>query len=115
MKRDDRTRLQHMRDAAQEAISFINERKRSDLGDDRQLVLSLVKLIEIVGEAASRISEETQLQISQIPWQDIVGMRNRLIHAYYDIDLDRVWDTVIDDLPPLIELLEENLATSGED
>lgn len=114
MKRDDRIRLLHMRDAAQEAISFINERERSDLGHDRKLVLSLVKCIEIVGEAASRVSEETQRQIPQVPWPDIIGMRNRLIHAYYDIDLDRVWDTVIDDLPPLIDLLEEILAASGE-
>ncbi len=95
-----------MLDAACDAIEFTEGRSRGDLGKDRMLALSLVKLIEIVGEAASRVSPKTQAAHPEIPWPDIVGMRNRLIHAYYDIDLDRVWDTVIDDLPPLIEDLE---------
>ncbi len=63
-----------------------------------------------VGEAAARIDQETRKQVSQIPWQDIVRMRNRLIHAYFDIDLDRVWDTVMDDLPTLIQQVETVLA-----
>jgi uncharacterized protein with HEPN domain len=66
------------------------------------LMLALVKSIEIVGEAASRISAATCEDLSELPWPDIIGMRNRLIHAYYDIDRDRVWDTVEQDLPPLI-------------
>jgi uncharacterized protein with HEPN domain len=107
MERDDKVRLQHMLDAAREAISFSIGHTRSDLDGNRMLVLSLVKCIEIVGEAATRISQETQRQAPEIPWQDIMGMRNRLIHAYYDIDLDRVWDTVLDDLPPLVSELEE--------
>jgi uncharacterized protein with HEPN domain len=109
MQKDDGIRLRHMLDAAREAVSFVSSRNRADLESDRKLTLSLVKCIEIVGEAASRISEETQQRALQIPWRDIVGMRNRLIHAYYDIDLDRVWDTVLDDLPPLIDQLEEIL------
>lgn len=71
------------------------------------LALSLVRCIEIIGEAASRVSGETRMLVPQIPWPDLVGMRNRLVHAYFDIDLDRVWDTVLDDLPPLIAQLEE--------
>jgi uncharacterized protein with HEPN domain len=106
MPKDDRIRLRHMLDAAREAVSFTEARSRADLDSDRMLVLSLVKSIEIVGEAASRVTAETQRQNPEIPWQDIVGMRNRLIHAYYDIDLDRVWDTVLDDLPPLITSLQ---------
>lgn len=105
MPKDD-VRLRHMLDAAREAVSFVRDRSRADLDADRMLVLSLIKCIEIVGEAASRVTSETQRRAPEIPWQDIVGMRNRLIHAYYDIDLDRVWDTVLDDLPPLIDSLE---------
>jgi uncharacterized protein with HEPN domain len=94
-----------MLDAATDAISFTQGRSRGDLARDRMLALSLVKCIEIVGEAASRVSPEIRADHPQIPWQDIIGMRNRLIHAYYDVDLDRVWDTVLEDLPSLIQEL----------
>jgi uncharacterized protein with HEPN domain len=71
--------------------------------------LAVVKDIEIIGEAAARISEEAQEAYPQIPWVDIVGMRNRLTHAYFDINLDIVWDTVTANLPPLITELEKIL------
>jgi len=86
---------------------------RADLGRDRMPVLSLVKCVEIVGEAASKVTPETRSLAGGLPWADIVGMRNRLIHAYFDIDLDRVWDTVIDDLPPLAAELEKVLPPDG--
>ncbi len=110
-KSNDFVRLQHMLDAALEASSFVMGRSRADLNNNRMLVLSLVKLIEIIGEASSRISLETKNQYPMIPWQEISSMRNRLIHAYFDVDEDRVWDTVSDDLPPLIEELKEILQT----
>lgn len=67
--------------------------------------------MELIGEAATRISKEGRVAHSEIPWTDIVAMRNRLIHVYFDIDLDRVWDTVTDDLPPLISALEKIVAS----
>jgi len=73
------------------------------------LVLSLVKSIEIIGEAASRVSKESRERSPEISWAVIVAMRNRLIHAYCDVDLDRVWDTITSDLPPLILSLENLL------
>lgn len=73
---------------------------------ERVLALALVKCIEIIGEAASKVSSGTRLELPEIPWADIVGMRNRLIHAYYEIDFQRVYDTVTTDLPPLISALE---------
>jgi uncharacterized protein with HEPN domain len=109
MRKDDRIRLQHMLDAAREAVSFSQNRTRSDLNTDRMLVLSLVKCIEIIGEAASKVTKGCQRQYAEIPWPNIIAMRNRLIHAYFDIDLDRVWDTITDDLPPLIAALEDIL------
>ena len=113
MSRDDRIRLRHMVESAREAMAFTRKRTRADLAADRMLALSLVKCIEIIGEAAARVSPQTRAQYPSIPWSDIVGMRNRLIHAYFDIDLDRVWDTITDDLPPLIAELER-LADLGE-
>lgn len=101
-----------MRDAAQEALTFAAGRDRPELDRDRMLVLTLVKSIEIVGEAASRVSEDARSRLGAIPWEEITGMRNRLIHAYFDVDLDRVWDTIEVDLPPLITQLDS--ALSGE-
>ena len=100
-------RMRHMLDAAKEAASFVQGKQRSDLQSNRMLVLSVVRLIEVIGEAASQVTKEFQQAHSEIPWPLIVGMRNRLIHAYFDIDLDRVWDTVNDDLPPLMLQLEQ--------
>lgn len=79
-------RLQHMLEAANEALSFIQGKSRPDLDKDRMLVLSPVKKLEIIGEAASKVSPEVRSQNSAIPWQDISSMRNRLIHAYFDIN-----------------------------
>lgn len=114
MSKHDLVRLRHMLDAAREAVSFSAGRSRSDLDSDRMLVLSLVKCLEIIGEAASRVSVVCRDRHPEIPWLDIIGMRHRLIHAYYDVNLDIVWRTVADDLPPLIAGLEE-LVRSGED
>jgi len=100
-----------MLEAAVEAISFARNRSRNDLDNDRMLTLSIVKSVELIGEAASRITKECQDAHSEIPWTDIVSMRNRLIHVYFDIDLDRVWDTVTDDLPPLIAALEKMIVS----
>jgi len=110
MRRDDRIRLQHMLDAAREALSFTWDRTRRDLDEDRLLVLGLVKAIEIIGEAAYQVSEGTRAQLPGIPWEDIIGMRHRLVHAYFDINLDILWRTVQDDLPPLVSALEYILA-----
>ena len=112
MPKDDAIRLRHMLDAAHEARSFARGRSRADLDSDRMLTLALLKCIEIIGEAAAQIGDEMREQHPGIPWKNIIGMRNRLIHAYHDIDLDRVWDTVVDDLPPLISQLEAALSES---
>ena len=109
MRRDDLIRLRHMADAAREALSFAKGRTRADLQTDRMLVLSLVKEIEIIGEAASKISEETRDLLPDIPWPDLTGMRHRLIHAYFDINVEVVWQTIVQDVPSLLSLLERTL------
>ena len=96
-----------MLDAALEAVEFVKDKNRNDLNSDKKLALALVRLLEVVGEAANKVSQETRQQSSAIPWPQIVGMRNRLIHAYFDIDLDEIWRTVQEDLPPLIAILKK--------
>jgi uncharacterized protein with HEPN domain len=92
---DDVTRLRHMRDAAVEAVGFIRDRTRSDLDNNRMLTLALVKDIEIIGEAAGKIFADCKARYPDIPWAQMIGMRNRLTHAYFEIDLDIVWEVVI--------------------
>ena len=105
MRKDDVIRLRHMLDAAREAVGFAQGRVRTDLDGDRMLVLSLVKDIEILGEAAYQICEITRDQLQGIPWDDIIGMRHRLVHAYFDINLDVLWRTVEEDLPAIVSRL----------
>jgi uncharacterized protein with HEPN domain len=109
MRPDDLIRLRHILDAAREAVGFVRDRRREDLDRDRQLVWALVKAVEIIGEAASQLSEETKAQLTAIPWKKIVGMRHRLVHAYFDINLDILWKTVREGLPPLITELERQV------
>lgn len=108
---DDRIRLQHMLDAARKAARLAAGRRREELdAEDDPLADALVHLISVIGEAASRVSSGTCSDLDGIPWPDIVGMRNRLIHAYFDINLDILWATVQDNLPSLIRFLESALA-----
>lgn len=107
MKEADISRLQHMLDAAREALSFATGRKREDLSTDRMLMHTLVREIEIIGEAASKVSQEARQQIPNIEWRDVISMRNRLVHAYFDINLHILWGTVQYNLPRLIEELEK--------
>lgn len=96
-----------MLDAANECLSFVKGKSRNSFDTDKVLVYALVKVIEIIGEAASKISKEFKDQHTEVPWQDIIGMRNHLVHVYFDIDLDILWDTVNKDLPVLIKVLQK--------
>jgi len=107
MFEDDNVRIRHILDAAKEAVAFSQGRSRADLNSDRQLNLSLVRLLEIIGEAARGISTEFRQDHPELPWRSMVGMRDRLIHGYFDVNLDVVWETVTQDLPSLIEQLEK--------
>jgi uncharacterized protein with HEPN domain len=94
-----------MIDAAKTAVGFVSGRARGDLDTDRMLVFSLVRAIEIIGEAASRMSRSTCEAAPDIPWSLIVSMRNRLIHAYFDVDHEIVWKTATEELPQLLPRL----------
>lgn len=95
-----------MLDAIKESFVFVEAKSREDLNNDRMLVLSLIKEIEIIGEAASKISTEIKIKYSDIPWIDIVGMRNKLIHGYFEVNLDILWNTIKEDLVELHKQLQ---------
>ena len=109
MTERDQVRLRHMLDAAREATGFVAGKTRESLDTDRLLVRGLSYTIGIIGEAPSKVSSEVQDATPQIPWAQIVGMRNRLVHGYFDVNLDRLWATVLESLPPLIAELEKIL------
>lgn len=109
---DALARVQHMLDYAREAADMAQGRVRADLDADRMFNLALVRLVEVVGEAASRVEGDFRALHPQVPWRDIVATRNRLIHEYYQVDLNRIWRIVQDDIPPLIAQLESIIAAA---
>jgi uncharacterized protein with HEPN domain len=112
-KHDPGVTLGHMLDYAREVAALVQGRVRDDLDHDRQLNLSVLRLLEILGEAASRIPQGVRARHPHVEWRQIIGLRNRLIHAYDFVDLDIIWKTLTIDLPLLIGQLEQILA-SGE-
>jgi uncharacterized protein with HEPN domain len=113
MKRDDRIRLHHIADALSAATRFIEGKRRADLDTNEMLAFALVHAMQIVGEAASKISIETRRRHGQIPWADIIGMRNRLVHAYADINLDILWTTATEAAPALLAQVKAVLDKSA--
>ena len=99
---DNLSRLRHIFDACQEALKFVENQNKEDLQYNRMLALALIKELEIIGEAANNISMDCQLQYSDVPWKDMIGMRNRLVHAYFGINYDIIWRTVTESLPVLL-------------
>lgn len=100
---DDKTRLIHIQEAAQKVILYTENKTQEDFEQDEVLQLALIRLIEIIGEASSRLSKNLREENETIPWQSIIGMRNRLVHAYFSIDYDVVWATVTVAIPELLK------------
>ena len=104
---EDRVRLRHMLDASLEIQKYVQSATRGDLDRDPKLVHSLIHLLEIIGEAANQVSDELREETLHVPWSIIIGMRNRLIHAYFDINLNVVWNTSTEDIPLLMGELKK--------
>jgi uncharacterized protein with HEPN domain len=105
-RHDDFLSVRQMRDHAAEAINLADGRTRHDLESDRVFELALTRLLEILGEAAGRVSITTRNKCPGIAWSSIVGLRNRLIDGYDQVDFDILWEIVSRDLPPLLVELE---------
>lgn len=101
-RRDDRVPVRHALEAARRAVSSTRKWRRSDLDLEELPTLGLIRLLEVIGEAANAVSPEMQQANPEIPWRKMAALRNRLIHGYFNVNLDIVWDTVRQDLPPLV-------------
>ena len=106
MANRDVDRLKHMLDSTDAILSFVKGKRRASLDKSRLLVSAIIRELEILGEAAARISEKTRKQFPELPWNKLIGMRNRLIHAYFDVDHNIVWKTAKEDLPTFRDILE---------
>ncbi len=109
-RHDDAARLRHMLVHARKAVQLAQGKSRADLDADELFSLAMTRLLEIIGEAATRVSPDARDQNPQIPWLSIAGMRNRLIHGYDAVDFDILWRVLEDDLPALIVELEKIVA-----
>lgn len=105
MRAEDRIRVRHMVEACEAAIRFVAGRQRNDLDNDEMLLFAVVRAVEIIGEAASKVTEEVCTTHGDIPWRAIIGMRNRLIHAYFEINAQTVWETATVEIPALLPRL----------
>lgn len=105
----DYIRFQHMLDASQAAVSHLKDKSRNDLDQNRLLLNGVVRELEILGEAASQVTPSTREQFPQLPWREMIGLRNRLIHAYFDVNNQAIWLVIKESLPPLIIQLDEIL------
>lgn len=112
-RHDPSVYVRHMLDHAREAADMARGRSRADLDLNRQLNLALVRLMEVIGEAATRVPEEFRARYPQVPWRDVADLRNRLIHGYDTVDFDRLWAILRQDIPSLIDQLEAILRDLG--
>jgi uncharacterized protein with HEPN domain len=106
---DPRVRLLHMRDYARKIVFFAAGKEKADLEADEVFCLAMTRLIELIGEAASKYPKELQNRYPQIPWPKIISMRNRLIHGYDFVDYDILWDAITINIPQLLNELESIL------
>lgn len=110
---DDAVSLRQMLDHSLEAVELVRERSRADLDRDRVLELALIRLVEIVGEAANRVSLRCQEQHPEVAWREIIGLRNRLIHGYDSINHDMLWRILTGDFPGLVTVLRAATGASN--
>ncbi len=99
MENKDLARLKHILDSVEAILSFAKRKRRASLDRDRLLRSAILRELEIIGEAANKVSEKTKKKFPQLPWKELIGMRNRLIHAYFDVDHEIIWKTIRDYLP----------------
>lgn len=111
--RDDQERLRDLLDAADKIAQRV-ARGRNQFGVDEDLQLALVRLLEIVGEACAHLSPALRERHPDVPWRAAANMRNRVIHGYFEIDLDLVWAAAASEMPNLAEAARAALDQLGE-
>jgi len=106
---EDTVRLRHMLESANEACTFLGNSSFEEFRENRMMANAIIRSLEVIREAASQVSLDFKNNHPEIEWRIIVGMRNRLVHAYFDINFSVVWETVRENLPPFIEQLKNIL------
>jgi uncharacterized protein with HEPN domain len=106
LPRDDAVYLIHMLETARKAAGKVEGLDFDRFVADENLHLACVHLVQVIGEAASRVSAETRARHARVPWRQVIGMRHRVVHDYLEVDLEIVWQVISADLPGLIAVLE---------
>ena len=112
VKFEDIAYLRHIVESATNVESFLGRIRRDDFYKDRLIQNGFIRELEIIGEAARKISNETRTRFPEIPWEQIFGMRNRLVHDYLGVDLEIVWNTSEKFVPELLKKIKEVLKES---
>lgn len=107
MPKDDLLYFGHMLDVARKAIGNTQGINRESYDKNENLRLALIHLVQTLGEAARRVSPEGQARHPEIPWREMIGMRNKIVHDYLGVDEDVIWNVVTVDMPPLVAKLEK--------
>ena len=106
MQRDDNVYLGHMLDAARKAVCRTEGKSRAAYDADEDLRIVIAHLVQMIGEAATRVSAPARRSHPEIPWRHITGIRHRIVHNYMDVDYDVLWEVATQDLPRLVSQLE---------
>ena len=115
MSKGDELYVGHMLDTSRKAVAKLSGKSRSEYDEDENLRLALAHLLQIIGEAARRVSPTIRERHRRVPWNAIIGMRHKVVNEYLIVDYDVVWETVVNDLPPLVELLRRIVGSENED
>ncbi len=105
----DREYLLDILEAARLALRYVSGKRLEEFLADSECQDAVIRRLEIIGEASRRLSEETRAALPGLPWHDMLGMRNILIHEYDNVDLVMVWHTIHTDLPILVSAIQEGV------
>ncbi len=106
MPKDDAVYVAHMLETARRALRIVEGKRSVDFFADETLRLALTRLVQVIGEAARRVSVGFVQTHPEVPWKAVTGMRNKLVHDYMGVDEDMIWDTVTKELPSLVTALD---------
>jgi uncharacterized protein with HEPN domain len=114
MSREDLVYIYHIRDSINKIIEYCEDINEDNFGSKTIIQDAVIRQIEIIGEASSKLSKEFQLKFNYIPWKNIIGMRNKLIHDYFGVDINAVWETIKIDIPDLKQKIDSIIINSDQ-